>query len=131
MPLTLYHRTSIAEAREIVKRGFQDQKWGFDVEDLGQDRRLKVVGVWLTDRVPERGDAPPGDAVLEVVLDPTPDTLGVFEIPGVLEGATLWVVPAKILNPVAKSRILSVDPRTSWWFKRGEVVGPDGEDHTE
>jgi len=127
MALTLYHRTSIAEAREIVRRGFQDQKWGFDVEELVNDRRLKVMGVWLTDRIPKEDDAPPGDAVLEVTVDPTPETLRVFEIPGVLASARLWVVPAKVLNPVAKARILSVDPRTSWWFKRGELADPGTE----
>ncbi len=127
MALTFYHRTSIAEAREIVRRGFQDQKWGFDVEELVSDRRLKVMGVWLTDRVPQEEDAPPGDAVLEVTVDPTPETLRVFEIPGVLANARLWVIPAKLLNPVAKARILSVDPRTSWWFKRGELADPGTE----
>ncbi len=127
MALIFYHRTTIAEAREIMRRGFQDQKWGFDVEELVSDRRLKVVGVWLTDRVPEEEDAPPGDAVLEVTVDPAPDTLQVFEIPGVLAGAKLWVIPAQVLNPVVKARILRVDPRTSWWFKRGELgeAGPD------
>ncbi len=124
MALTFYHRTSIAEARGIVRRGFQDQKWGFDVEDLVNDRRLKVLGVWLTDRVPQEGDAPPGDAVVEVTVDPAPETLQVFEIPGVLPEAKLWVIPAKVLNPIATARILSVDPRTSWWFERGELADP-------
>ena len=88
--MILYHRTSIAEAREIVRRGFVDQKWGFDVEGLVSDRRLKVVGVWLTDRVPEEEDAPAGDAVVEVTVDPAPETLQVLEIPGVLSDAKLW-----------------------------------------
>ena len=127
MALTFYHRTSIAEAREIVRRGFQDQKWGFDVEELVTDHRLKVMGVWLTDRIPEGEDAPPGDAVLEVTVDPAPETLRVFEIPGVLATSRLWVIPAQVLNPVAKARILRVDPRTSWWFKRGELADPGTE----
>jgi hypothetical protein len=29
--------------------------------------------------------------------------------------ARLWVVPAQLINPHAKMRILQVDPRTSWW----------------
>ncbi len=126
--MIFYHRTTIAEAREIIRRGFLDQKWGFDVEGLGSDRRLKVLGVWLTDHIPGEEDAPPGDAVLEVTVDPAPETLQVFEIPGVLGEGKLWVVPANVLNPVAKARILSVDPRTSWWFERGELgdVGPEG-----
>ena len=123
--MILYHRTTIAEARGIMQRGFQDQKWGFDVEGLVSDRRLKVVGVWLTDRVPEADDAPPGDAVLEVTVDPIPKTLQVFEVPGVLADGKLWVIPANVLNPVAKAHILRVDPRTSWWFKRGEM-GEEG-----
>ena len=127
--MILYHRTTIAEAREIMQRGFQDQKWGFDVEGLVSDRRLKVVGVWLTDRVPEEEDAPSGDAVLEVTLDPAPETLQVFEVPGVLANGTLWVVPSAVLNPVAQARILSVDPRTSFWFERGKLgeAGPEEE----
>ncbi|MBI2403327.1 MAG: hypothetical protein HYV20_11465 [Gemmatimonadetes bacterium] len=127
--MIFYHRTTIGEAREIMRRGFRDQKWGFDVEGLASDRRLKVAGVWLTDHVPEEEDAPPGDAVLEVTLDPAPETLQVFEIPGVLADGELWVVPANVLNPVAKARILSVDPRTSWWFERGKLGGvePEGE----
>ncbi|MBI2537097.1 MAG: hypothetical protein HYW06_09105 [Gemmatimonadetes bacterium] len=60
--MIFYHRTTIGEAREIMRRGFRDQKWGFDVEGLASDRRLKVAGVWLTDHVPEEEDAPPGDA---------------------------------------------------------------------
>ena len=127
--MILYHRTTIAEAREIMRRGFVDQKWGFDVEGLVGGRRLKVVGVWLTDRVPEEEDAPSGDAVLEVTLDPAPETLQVFEVPGVLANGTLWVVPSAVLNPVAQARILSVDPRTSFWFERGKLgeAGPEEE----
>ena len=126
--MILYHRTTIAEAREIMRRGFLDQKWAFDVEGLVSDRRLKVVGVWLTDRVPEADDAPSGDAVLEVTLDPAPKTLHVFEVPGVLAEGTLWVVPSTVLNPIARARILSVDPRTSFWFERGTLgeVDPEG-----
>jgi len=123
-----YHRTTIGEAREIMQRGFRDQKWGFDVEGLVSDRRLKVVGVWLTDHVPEAEDAPPGDAVLEVTVDPAPQTLQVFEVPGVLAQGKLWVVPATVLNPVAKARILSVDPRSSWWFDREEMGDLGGEE---
>lgn len=119
--MIFYHRTTIAEAREIMRRGFLDQKWGFDVEGLVSDRRLKVVGVWLTDRVPEEQDAPPGDAVLEVTVDPAPETLQVFEVPGVLSEGRLWVVPANVLNPISRARILRVDPRTSFWFERGDL----------
>ena len=118
--LTLYHRTSIGEARQIVKQGFQDQKWGFSVDDAITERRVKAVGVWLTDRLLESDDGPPGDAMLEVLLDTDEASFQSFELDGILPGARLWVVPANLLNPRAKVRILKVDPRSSGWFDRRE-----------
>jgi hypothetical protein len=118
--LRLYHRTSVGEARQIVKDGFQDQKWGFSVDDAVIERRVKAVGVWLTDRQLEGDDGPPGDATLEVLLDADETSLQPFELEGVLGDARLWVVPARILNPRSKVRILHVDPRSSGWFDRRE-----------
>jgi hypothetical protein len=118
--LTLYHRTSIGEARQIVKEGFRDQKWGFSVDDAVTERRVKAMGVWLTDRLLESDDGPPGDATLEVLLDADEVSLQPFELAGVLGEARLWVVPATILNPRSRVRILRVDPRSSGWFDRRE-----------
>lgn len=47
--MKLYHRTTIAEATEIVRAGFQDGEWKFDTRDRDAGVR-KMVGVWLTDR---------------------------------------------------------------------------------
>lgn len=122
--LTLYHRTTIAEARDIMKRGFQDQKWGFVAEDeIASGPQIKVVGVWLSDRVLGETEGPPGDALLEVTLDAAEDALEPFQIDDVLPDGRIWVVPAKLLNPHAKVRILQVDPRTSWWFDRKDLEG--------
>ncbi len=125
--MELYHRTTIAEARAVMQRGFQDQKWGFDVGGPERESRLKLRGVWLTDRVLDDADGPPGDAVLQVTVTGDPELLQSFEVPGVLSDARLWVVPAAVLNPLATTRIHAVDPRTSWWFERGRPAGPAGE----
>jgi hypothetical protein len=125
--MELYHRTTIAEARAVMERGFRDQKWGFDVTGLEEEGRLKLRGVWLSDRVLEEGNGPPGDAVLQVTVGGDPELLRPFEVPGVLPGARLWVVPAAVLNPVATTRIHTVDPRTSWWFERGQLGGAAGD----
>lgn len=125
--MELYHRTTIAEARAVMERGFRDQKWGFDVAGLEGEGRLKLRGVWLSDRVLEEGDGPPGDAVLQVTVGGDPELLQPFEVPGVLPDARLWVVPAAVLNPVATARIHAVDPRTSWWFERGQLGGAPGQ----
>ena len=125
--MILYHRTTIAEARAVMQRGFQDQKWGFDVPDVEEARRLKLRGVWLCDQVLEEGDGPPGDAVLEVTVAGDLEVLQPFEVPGVLPDGRLWVVPAAVLNPLATARIHAVDPRTSWWFERGQLNGAAGE----
>ena len=124
--MLLFQRTTIAEARAVMQRGFQDQKWGFEVTGLEPEGRLKLRGVWLSDRVLEEADGPPGDAVLEVTLGGDVEVLQPFEVPGVLPEARLWVVPAAVLNPLASARILKVDPRTSWWFERDRLDGGGG-----
>jgi len=127
----LYHRTTIAEARALMQHGFQDQKWGFDVTGLEGDARLKLRGVWLTDRVLTDEEGPPGDAVVQVTVGGDAEALRPFEVPGVLPGARLWVVPAAVLNPLATARILQVDPRTSWWFELGQLGGAAGKPPAE
>ncbi len=119
--MTLYHRTTIGEARRIVLHGFQDEKWGFVCYDPVSPRQIKVMGVWLTDRVLERDEGPPGDAMLEVVLDADESSIRQFEIDGAIADGRLWVVPAGVLNPRARVRILSVDPRTSWSYERDDL----------
>jgi hypothetical protein len=125
--MLLYHRTTIAEARAVMQRGFQDQKWGFGVANTEPEGRLKVRGVWLADQVLEEGEGPPGDAVLEVAVGGDPEVLQPFEVPGVLPEARLWVVPAAVLNPLATARILKVNPRTSWWYERDRLDGAGGD----
>jgi hypothetical protein len=125
--MVLYHRTSIVEARAVVQRGFEDQKWGFEVDAVGEERRLKLLGVWLSDRVLEEGDGPPGDAILEVTVRGDADVLQPFEVSGVVADGRLWVVPAAALNRMMTARIFSVDPRTSWRFKRSELGDREGE----
>jgi len=43
------------------------------------------------------------------------ETLGAFELQGVFWDVRLFVVPAEVLNAKVRSRILEVDPRTSWF----------------
>jgi hypothetical protein len=124
--MTLYHRTTIGEARRIVRHGFQDEKWGFVSDDPVSPRQMKVVGVWLTDRVLDPDEGPPGDATLEVLVDGDESLIGAFEIGGAIPNGRLWVIPSEVLNPRVKVRILSVDPRTSWSYER-EDLDPEEE----
>lgn len=112
--MILFHRTSIGDAREIVKRGFVDEKWAFHVRD--SDEPAKVHGVWLADRPLSEQEGPDGDAILEVHLDLAEESLERFEMEGIFWDARLWVVPAELLNPHATIRIGGVDPRSSWFF---------------
>lgn len=121
--LVLYHRTTIAEAREIAKSGFEDEKWGFDIRD-SHGEPLKMIGVWLADRPLADQEGPDGDAMLEVRLHLEEETVQAFELEGLFWDARIWVMPAALINPHAKVRILGVDPRTSWWH---EAVDEDDE----
>ena len=124
--VVLYHRTSIAEARQIVQQGFEDEKWGFEIRDDRTGHDTKMLGVWLSDRPLTEREGPEGDAILEVKLALEESALQTSELDGIFWDARLWVVPAAFINPHASVRILQVDPRTSWWH---EAVDPDdGED---
>ena len=128
MPIRLFHRTTVSQAGTIIKNGFQDEKWSFGSDDEHDgEARLKVTGVWLTDRPLAWDDGPPGSATLEVTIDVPESQVATFEIRGVLDDARLFVVPANVVNPHAKVRIEGVDQRSSWF---GEKVD-DEEDEDE
>ncbi len=120
-----YHRTTIAGAREIAKNGFADEKWGFDIRDDRSGEPLKMVGVWLTNRPLGEHEGPEGDAVLEVRISLSEESLQAFELEELFWDARIWVVPAELINPHITVRILEVDPRTSWFH---EAIDPDEPD---
>jgi hypothetical protein len=112
--MRLFHRTRIAAAVEIARHGFHDERWSFQLRD--QDgMEVKLTGVWLTDHPLPVTEGPPGDAQLELEVDLSEDTLSAFELEGVFWDVRLFVVPAEVLNPHVQSRIMEVDPRTSWF----------------
>jgi len=115
--MVLYHRSTIAGAREIIKNGFEDEKWSFGLRDALTGETIKAFGVWLTDRPLSVGEGPPGDAILEVHVDFSEKTLQAFELIGVFEDVRLWVVPTEIVSPHSQVRILAVDPGVSGQFE--------------
>ncbi len=117
-----FHRTSVSGAREIKSRGFEDDTWSFGLVDVTTGESIKQTGVWLTDRPLSLEEGPPGDAVLEVTMEFSEETLSAFELEGVFRDARLWVVPAEIVNPHSEVRILAVDPGISGQF---EIVDDD------
>ena len=64
MTVVLYHRTSIAEARTIMKEGFVDVDWDFGLRDARTGEDAVVTGVWLADRPLGTEEGIEGDAVL-------------------------------------------------------------------
>ena len=123
MNLVLYHRTSIANAREILKDGFSDTEWDFGLRDANTDENVVVTGVWLANRPLNEAEGPPGDALLEVTLELPEEQLQTYELDGMLWNARLWVVPADALNGHCTTRMVRVDPRSSWGYNR---IGEDG-----
>jgi hypothetical protein len=121
MPLTLYHRTSIGEARAIVEKGFEDLDWDFGLTDARTGEDAVVTGTWLANRPIGKEEGIEGDALLEVTVDATEEDLAPFALDGMLWDASLWVVPSAWVNPKASARILEVDPRSSWFHKAADV----------
>jgi hypothetical protein len=123
MKQVFYHRTSIADARQILKDGFADTEWDFGLRDANTDEEVVVTGVWLADRPLAVAEGPPGDALLEVTLELSQEQLQTHELDGMLWNARLWVVPADTLNRHCTVKMVRVDPRSSWGFN---PVGDEG-----
>lgn len=123
--MQLFHRTTIANAREIIRNGFADEKWRFGRDEI-TGQLIEAVGVWLSDRplTPEEG--PIGDAVVEISLAADESALTRFELRGPTSHARLWVVPARLVNRRGSFRIHEVDPRTSWFHQA--VSEPERDD---
>ena len=116
MTLTLYHRTTIATARAIAKKGFTDREWDFGLSDARSGEDVTVAGVWLADRPIGASEGLDGDALLAVTLDVSDEELRPFELEGMLWDARFWVAPAEWLSEHATVRIEAVDPNASGWF---------------
>ena len=120
MSLNLYHRTSIGDARAIVQNGFENQAWRFEHDDADTETK-KALGVWLSDRPLEGEDGPPGDAMLEVVMDASEESLQLFLLEDVVWDARLWIIPADVVNARSSVRIHKVDARSSWFHERPDL----------
>lgn len=116
MSATLYHRTSIRDARAMATQGFEDREWDFGLRDARSGEEVTVAGVWLADRPVGSEEGLEGDALLEVTLDVDIDELGPFELEGMLWDGRFFVAPAAWLSEHARTRIAAVDPRTSGFF---------------
>jgi hypothetical protein len=117
--MLLFHRAAVSEAREILRNGFQDEKWSFGEDELTGEQ-VKAVGVWLTDRALSSEEGPQGAAVIEVTLTLPEAALIPFEVCGVVENAQLWIIPARVVNQHAGVTISGVDPRSSWFHEQAE-----------
>ena len=63
-------------------------------------------------------------------MDFSDDQLAAFELTGMMWNARLWVVPAETLNAHSRTRMVRVDPRSSWGFNRiGDEDLPDDPTH--
>ncbi|GBD32414.1 hypothetical protein HRbin33_01379 [bacterium HR33] len=129
MAITLFHRTTIGEARSIVSQGWVDRTWDLGLQDVHTGEDLALTGVWLCSRPldTEDDDVLHGDALLEVTVDADEEELRPFELEGFFHDARFWVVSADFLNARSRTRIARVDPRSSWGYR----AWPRGQDEEQ
>ena len=116
MSITLYHRTSMGDARAIIKEGFEDRELDFGLHDARTGEEVTVSGVWLMDRPVSPDDGLDGDALLEVTLDVGLDELAPFELEGMIWDGRFWVAPAEWVSEHSTVRFKSIDPNASGFF---------------
>ena len=126
MSVTLFHRTSIANARSIMKKGFVDRRWDLGPLETEKGGKVSVSGVWLSGRPLNISEGVEGDAQLEVTLNMEDSELEPFELVNFLSDARFWVAPAELINPKSNVRILDVDPKTSWFDNIWEAGHQEG-----
>jgi hypothetical protein len=112
----------MAEAHEIVRKGFDDLDWDFGLSDARTGEETVVTGVWLSDRPLSQRDGIDGDALLRIEVDALEDELAPFALEGLLWNAKLWVVPSEWVNARGTVRFAEVDPRSSG---RSTLAPPD------
>ena len=127
MSITVFHRTTIADARAIAKQGFEDRELNFGLSDVTTGEEVTVTGVWLADRSLGPEEGLDGDALLEVRLDVDEQAMESFELEGLLWDARIWVAPADWVTANSAVRILAVDASTSGFFNTttGDPETPD------
>lgn len=119
MSITVFHRTTIGDARRVAKEGFEDVEMDFGLRDARSGEEVTVAGVLLSDRPLGVEEGLEGDAVLEIRLDVDEEALAPFQLEGMLWDARVWVAPAEWVTEHGTVRIASVDPSTSGFFGNG------------
>jgi hypothetical protein len=99
MSFVFYHRTTSAAAYTILREGFRDGTGTYLAE-------RQFSGIWLSQTPFDANDGVWGDTLLEVTIDLAADVLADLE--WVEEGKQRreWLVPAVLLNPNCRVRIV-------------------------
>ena len=96
--MTLYHRTSTENARNILRDGFKDQVGHFLSDHF-------VAGVWFSDRPVDLNEGARGETVFRIVVDVTESDLSMYEWVEEEKPNREWLIPADFIN----SRKLSIE----------------------
>ena len=98
MELVLYHRTTTSAAQQIVAEGFRDGEGYYMTANLHR-------GVWLSDRPLDANEGTLGETLLRVEMDCTEGDIAKWEWVEEGRGYREWLVPADIVNDLARVRI--------------------------
>jgi hypothetical protein len=95
--MILYHRTTAANAEQILRDGFRD-----GVGSYLTDRNWS--GVWLSDVPLDINEGAEGDTLLRVKLQMAEQAIADYEL--VEEGKPYreWLIPARLINERALTR---------------------------
>ncbi len=89
--LTLFHRTTPANAEQILCTGFRDGT-GHYLTDR------EWTGVWFSDQPLDVNEGAEGDTLLRVDLNLTDDAIADYEWVEEEKGYREWLLPAQLVN---------------------------------
>jgi hypothetical protein len=102
MPLTLYHRTTEANARQIIANGFRDGTGYYLTNRLWS-------GVWFSDQPLDENEGACGNVLLRIKLDKRRREIAKFEWIEDGKGYREWLMPAALINKFGAVEIQEID----------------------
>jgi len=102
MALKLFHRTSAESADAILKSGFKHGTGNYLTVH-------KFSGIWLSDVPLDADEGPSGDTLLEVKLELSERDVQQYEWIEKGKPYRKWLIPAWLINTLAKVRIIDED----------------------
>jgi hypothetical protein len=98
MTIALYHGTSAANAEQVLRLGFRDERRNFMTDE-------ELIGVWLSERPLDEHEDASNEVYLHTEFNCSVDALQQYELLKDSQACREWVMPAAFVNSHATVKL--------------------------